>query len=296
MAGSTGRLERLASVLVDYSTRVGPGDLVCIDTGPAAARSSTSSGGGCRGRRPPAPAPRRRGRPELLLREGTDAQLGWISPLRRAEVERGRSHRHRGRREHARQQPASSPSARRNAERPASRCGGSTSRKRGDLRARRHPLSDRAAAQDADMSLPEYEDFVSGRASSTATTSGRVGASGRVRAARRVARRAQGDPAVGDGTDDAGRRRPHVDPATGARTSPTERSSRGRSRRRSTASSASAYRRLCRAAGQRGRARVPRRRGRPGAATKGTPSCSEMLALDEGARRAGEFSFGLNER
>jgi len=30
------RLERLAGVLVDYSTRIRKGDLVCIDTGPAA--------------------------------------------------------------------------------------------------------------------------------------------------------------------------------------------------------------------------------------------------------------------
>ena len=31
------RIERLAGVLVDYSTRVKQGDLVCIDTGAAAA-------------------------------------------------------------------------------------------------------------------------------------------------------------------------------------------------------------------------------------------------------------------
>ena len=83
------RIERLAGVLVDYSTRVKQGDLVCIDTGPAAAplvrvvwRRVLDAGA----------HPHLRldvdGAPDLLLRDGTDAQLDWVSPLRKAEVER----------------------------------------------------------------------------------------------------------------------------------------------------------------------------------------------------------------
>ncbi len=86
---SSSHVERLAGVLVDYSTRIRDGDLVCIDTGTAAAplvrelwRRVLEAGG----------HPHLRldveGAPELLLREGSDDQLSWISPLRRAEVER----------------------------------------------------------------------------------------------------------------------------------------------------------------------------------------------------------------
>ena len=97
------RLERLAGVLVDYSTGVKEGDLVCIDTDPAAAplvqaiwRRVLAAGA----------HPHLRvdldGSQELLLREGNDAQIDWITPLRRAEVEqRRRAHRHRGGGQHA---------------------------------------------------------------------------------------------------------------------------------------------------------------------------------------------------
>jgi aminopeptidase len=83
------RLERLAGVLVDYSTAVKEGDLVCIDTDPAAARLV-----GAVWRRVLAAGahPHLRvdldGAAELLLREGNDAQIDWITPQRRAEVER----------------------------------------------------------------------------------------------------------------------------------------------------------------------------------------------------------------
>ncbi|MGH3113665.1 MAG: aminopeptidase, partial [Gaiellaceae bacterium] len=81
------RVERLAGVLVDYSTRVREGDLVCIDTSSAATplvhevwKRVLEAGG----------HPHLRidldGADELLLGEGSDAQLDWISPLRTAEV------------------------------------------------------------------------------------------------------------------------------------------------------------------------------------------------------------------
>ena len=74
------RLERLAGVLVDYSTRIRKGDLVCIDTGPAARplvqevwKRVLDAGA----------HPHLRldvdGASDLLLREGTDAQLEWFA-------------------------------------------------------------------------------------------------------------------------------------------------------------------------------------------------------------------------
>ena len=97
---------------------------------------------------------------------------------------------------------------------------------------------------------------------------------------------------------DARRRRAHVGSSARARrTSPTARSSPARSRRASTARSASAI-----------PARLPGARGRgtsssasqggevvDGAAAQGQEFLREMLAMDDGARRLGEFAFGLND-
>jgi aminopeptidase len=157
------RLERLAGVLVDYSTRVKAGDLVCIDTGPAAAplvrelwRRVLEAGG----------HPHLRldvdGAQELLLREGSDAQLDWVSPLRRSEVERAdvriaieadvntRANTSVDPERQARAERAREPLRRVHFARASS----------GDLRAVVTLYPTEAAAQDADMSLAEYEDFV----------------------------------------------------------------------------------------------------------------------------------------
>jgi aminopeptidase len=157
------RVERLAGVLVDYSTRVKKGDLVCIDTGPAAAplvrevwQRVLDAGA----------HPHLRldvdGAQELLLRDGTDDQLDWVSPLRKAEVERAdvriaieadvntRGNTGIDPERQARAERAREPLRRVHFARASS----------GELRAVVTLYPTDAAAQDADMSLSEYEDFV----------------------------------------------------------------------------------------------------------------------------------------
>ena len=157
------RIERLAGVLVDYSTRVKQGDLVCIDTGPAAAplvrevwRRVLDAGA----------HPHLRldvdGAPDLLLRNGTDAQLDWVSPLRKAEVERAdvriaieaevntRGNTGVDPERQARSERAREPLRRVHFARASA----------GELRAVVTLYPTDAAAQDANMSLSEYEDFV----------------------------------------------------------------------------------------------------------------------------------------
>jgi len=160
---SESRVERLAGVLVEYSTRVGKGDLVCIDTGPAAAPlvhaiwGRVLAAGG---------HPHLRidldGAPELLLREGSDAQLDWVSPVRRAEVERAdvriaieadvntRGNTGVAPERQVRAERAREPLRRLHFQRASA----------GELRAVVTLYPTNAAAQDAAMSLGEYEDFV----------------------------------------------------------------------------------------------------------------------------------------
>ncbi|HLM33673.1 MAG TPA: aminopeptidase [Gaiellaceae bacterium] len=83
------RIERLASVLVDYSTEVQPGQLVLIESSPlaaplvlAVARRVIEAGA----------HPQTRlavdGLTETLLAHGTDAQLQWVNPARVEDYER----------------------------------------------------------------------------------------------------------------------------------------------------------------------------------------------------------------
>ena len=83
------RVERLADVVVSYSTAVRPGDLVVVDAGPGAAplvretyRRVLAAGGH------PQVHSTLEGSLEVLLHEGSDDQLEWISPARAEEVER----------------------------------------------------------------------------------------------------------------------------------------------------------------------------------------------------------------
>ena len=157
------RLERLAGVLVDYSTGVKEGDLVCIDTTLAAAplvqaiwRRVLAAGA----------HPHLRvdldAAQEILLREGNEAQIDWITPLRRAEVERAdvriaveAESQHAG--EHDRR-PRTMARAER-AREPLRRIHFRRAQ-RGRGSAPSSPSSPRTAPPRANMSLGEYEDFV----------------------------------------------------------------------------------------------------------------------------------------
>jgi aminopeptidase len=159
------RVQRLAEVLVDYSTAVRPGDLVIVDTSPPAAslvralyRKVLEAGG----------HPYLRidldGELETLLKDGSDAQLDWVNPTlfeqaQRADVEIAVEADSNTRRlsgvdpaRQARRARAREKLRERYFERAAA----------GDLRrvVTLYPTS--ANAQDAEMSLGEYEDFVYG--------------------------------------------------------------------------------------------------------------------------------------
>ena len=296
------RIERLAGVLVDYSTRVKQGDLVCIDTGPAAAplvrevwRRVLDAGA----------HPHLRldvdGAPDLLLRDGTDAQLDWVSPLRKAEVERAdvriaieadvntRGNTGVDPERQARSERAREPLRRVHFARASA----------GELRAVVTLYPTDAAAQDADMSLSEYEDFVFhagllDRDDPVAEWE----ALGRTYARladwldeRREIR------IVGDGTDltlgVAGRTWVPCDgrenfPDGEVFTGPVETKVDGVIRFTYPASYAG--RRVSGVELEFRGGEVVRAE-----AAEGETFLREMIALDEGARHAGEFSFGLNE-
>jgi aminopeptidase len=296
------RIERLAGVLVDYSTRVKQGDLVCIDTGPAAAplvrevwRRVLDAGAN----------PHLRldvdGAPDLLLREGTDAQLDWVSPLRKAEVERAdvriaieadvntRGNTGVDPERQARSERAREPLRRVHFARASA----------GELRAVVTLYPTDAAAQDADMSLSEYEDFVFHAGlldrddpvaewEALGKTYARLADWLDERREIRI---------VGDGTDltlgVAGRTWVPCDgrenfPDGEVFTGPVETKVDGVIRFTYPASYAG--RRVSGVELEFRGGEVVRAE-----AAEGETFLREMIALDEGARHAGEFSFGLNE-
>jgi aminopeptidase len=158
------RVERLAGVLVDYSTRVCEGDVVLIDAdlparplvGPLY-RRVLEAGGHPHIRTEPI-----EGEAEMLLRHGSDAQLEWLNPARINDVEhadvRIAVEAHANTRaltgidpaRQARRARAREPLLNRVFERAAA----------GELRTVVTLYPTNAAAQDADMSLADYEDFV----------------------------------------------------------------------------------------------------------------------------------------
>ena len=296
------RVERLAGVLVEYSTGVGHGDLVCIDSslaaGPlvAALYEKVLEAGG---------HPQLRtdldGTAETLLARGSQAQLEWLSPASMDEVEHSdvriaieaetntraltgidptrQSHRARAR----------EPLRKRFFERSAS----------GELRSVVTLFPTHAAAQDAEMSLGEYEDFV--------YRAGLLDAPDPVDdwtvLGERFARLAQwlGGKrelrVVGEGTDLTlgveGRKWIPCDghenfPDGEVFTGPVETSVTGRIRFSYPASFAG--RRVSGIELEFEGGEVVRAR-----ASHGEDFLQEMLALDDGSRRAGEFSFGMND-
>ena len=79
------RVERLAAVIIDYSTAVRPGDLVVLEGSSAGAPLLRALHRRVLMRRAPADRIAVDGLAELLLVRGSDAQLEWVNPSRYVE-------------------------------------------------------------------------------------------------------------------------------------------------------------------------------------------------------------------
>ncbi len=157
------RVERLADVLVRYSTEVGEGDVVLIEATPLAAPLvETLYAGVLAAGGHPQPRIRLDGFAETLLARGSDAQLDWLNPARLHDYETADARivvisdyntrslsRIEGAR-HARQRRALEPLREVQFRRGATR----------DLRWNVTLFPTPAAAQEAAMSLRDYEEFV----------------------------------------------------------------------------------------------------------------------------------------
>jgi aminopeptidase len=296
------RVERLAGVLVDYSTQVRPGDLVCIGSSLAGAplvsalyEKVLAAGG----------HPQLRadldGEAEALLTHGSDAQLEWLNPAPMDEIERAdvriaieAEANTRGLTgvdpaRQARHARAREPLRKRYFERSAA----------GELRSVVTLYPTHATAQDAEMSLDEYEDFVyrAGLLDNDDPVSAWKALGERfVRLAGWLGGKRE-LRVVGDGTNltlgVAGRTWIPCDgrenfPDGEVFTGPEETSVHGTVRFSYPASYAG--RRVSGIELEFEAGEVVRCR-----AERGQKFLREMLALDDGARRAGEFSFGMNE-
>ena len=297
------RLERLAGVLVEYSTEVRDGDLVVIDAGPEAAplvlllyRRVLEAGGHPQVRTEPLD-----GQDEALLLNGTDAQLDWVNPARIEEIERAdvriaieadtntraltgvdpaRQARHARARERL---------LKRFLERAAA----------GELRWSTTLYPTEAAAQDAQMSLSGYEDFV--YRAGFLDLDDPVGAWRQLgKRLRRLADwlgRKREVRVVADGTDltlgVAGRTWIPSDghenfPDGEVFTAPLETSVDGTIRFTYPATYHGRRVSGVELVFKGGEVESAR-------AERGEAFLKEMIAMDEGARRLGEFSFGLND-
>jgi aminopeptidase len=297
------RVERLAGVLVDYSTDVREGDFVLIEADLAAAplvqalyRRVLEEGGNPRVRTEPV-----EGEDEALLRNGTDAQLDWLNPVQVEEFEQAdvrmgvqaptntRSLTGVDPARQARRGRAREPLIRRFMERTAA----------GELRwvVTLYPTD--AAAQDAHMSLRDYEDFVfrAGFLDREDPVAEWRGLGERLAALARRLEEKRELRVVGDGTDltlgVAGRTWVSSDghenfPDGELFTGPVETSVEGTIR--------FTYPAVFHGRQVSG-VELEFRRGEVVAARaeRGQELLEEMLALDDGARRVGEFSFGLND-
>jgi aminopeptidase len=297
------RVERLAGVLVDYSARVREGDVVLIDAdlpaGPlvgALYRRVLAAGGHPHLRTEPID-----GEAETLLSAGSDAQLEWLNPARINDVERadvriaveayantraltGVDPARQARRARARE-----PLLNRYFERAAA----------GELRSVVTLYPTNAAAQDADMSLADYEDFV--------YRAGLLDRDDPVAAWQAVGERLQGLAAwlsrkrelrvVAEGTDlKLGVEGRIWIPSEGREnfpdgelfTAPLETSVEG----------CICFSYPASFSGRRIKGiELEFRDGEvvSARAEQGEEFLREMLAMDDGARRVGEFSFGLND-
>jgi aminopeptidase len=296
------RIERLAELLVGYSTRVEPGDLVLIESLPAAGslvralfRRVLEAGG----------HPQLRlaldGLAETLLTHGSDEQVAWVNPARREDMERADVRISVEAETNTRSLTAVDPARQ-----------ALLARSREDLRERyfqrmangelRSVITlypTHAAAQDAEMSLAQYEDFV--------YRAGLLDADDPVAAWRALGRRLGGLAewlgtkrtirVVAEGTDltlgveertwipcDGTENFPDGEVFTG----PVETSVEGTIRFSYPASFSGRVVSGIELGFEAGEVVEAR-------AARGEEFLREMLSLDAGARRVGEFAFGMNE-
>ena len=156
-------IERLAQVAVEYSTEVRPGDLVLIESTPAAApllrelhRRVLAAGGH------PYVRLSADGAAEALLRHGSDAQLEWLSPARTEGIERADVRIFVEAEENTHALTGVDPARQAVAQRASKRLGDRIFERAaaGELRWLVTLFPTQAAAQDAGMALDEYERFV----------------------------------------------------------------------------------------------------------------------------------------
>jgi aminopeptidase len=157
------RHERFAQVLVDYSTEVGEGDLVLIESTPLAApliralyRRILQAGGH------PEVRLALDGAAEALLAGGNDAQLGWMSPRLRGDSERANVRIAIEAETNTRGLTGIDPGRQAVFARARSRLRDLTMERAaaGELRRVVTAFPTNGSAQDAEMSLSDYEDFV----------------------------------------------------------------------------------------------------------------------------------------
>jgi aminopeptidase len=159
------RVQRLAEVLVDYSIGVDKGDVVFVDASPLAAplvratyERIVEAGGH------PEVRIGIEGVSEALLREGNDAQLDWVSPARMEEFERADARIAIEADFNARSLSGVDPARQARASRAREQLRNRYLERAaaGEFRWVVTAYPTNAAAQEADMSLREYERFVYG--------------------------------------------------------------------------------------------------------------------------------------
>ena len=296
------RHEHLAAVLVDYSTGVRPGDLVLLETTPLAApllralyRRVLAAGG----------HPQVRvgldGTAEALLELGTDEQIDWVNPMRREDGERADARIVAEGESNSRRLSGIEPArqARMARARESLRDRYLERMSVGELRSVITLYPTNATAQDAAMSLAQYEDFV--------YRAGLLDLDDPVAAWQELGTRLAGVTTrlgqtstlrvVADGTDltvgvggrtwipcDGKENFPDGEVFTG----PVETSVEGRVRFTYPATFSGRMVRDVELRFEGGEVIDAR-------AVDGQGFLREMVALDPGARRVGEFAFGMND-
>ena len=300
-SGISTRLERLAEILVEYSVSAGPGDLVVLTAPVTAAplvrelyRRIVAAG---------AHARTEIGLDETtdsLMAEGSEAQLSWVNPVRLAEAEQADAQIFVRAESNTRSLSGVPPERLAAASRATEEI-----RRRmlaraaaGELRWVVTDLPTDAAAQEAEMSLAEYEDFVysAGFLDGEDPVERWRSFAGELDAAASVLAGARELRVVADGTDLVlGVEGRTWVPSVGREnfpdgevfTAPVETAVDGTIR--FTYPAIFKRREVIDVQLRFERGEVVEAR-----AARGEEFLREMLALDDGARRAGEFAFGLN--